>query len=111
MFHKEYAEVFEGTPEWKAINVAGSDTYDWQDDSTYIRLSPFFDEMQASLRRLRIFTARASWRCWGIPSPRTISLRRGVSKPTARQAVICKAVAWSGGILTPTVRAAVTMKS
>ena len=47
MFRKEYAEVFEGTPEWKAINVAGSDTYGWQDDSTYIRLSPFFDEMQA----------------------------------------------------------------
>jgi aconitate hydratase 1 len=45
MFHKEYAEVFEGTPEWKAITVSSSDTYDWQDDSTYIRLSPFFDEM------------------------------------------------------------------
>ncbi|MEX0497230.1 aconitate hydratase AcnA [Raoultella terrigena] len=45
MFHKEYAEVFEGTPEWKAIGVERSDTYDWQSDSTYIRLSPFFDEM------------------------------------------------------------------
>lgn len=45
MFHKEYAEVFEGTPEWKAIAVERSDTYDWQSDSTYIRLSPFFDEM------------------------------------------------------------------
>lgn len=45
MFHKEYAEVFEGTPEWKAINVASSDTYHWQQDSTYIRLSPFFDNM------------------------------------------------------------------
>jgi aconitate hydratase len=39
--------VFEGTPEWKAIDVVGSDTYGWQDDSTYIRLSPFFDDMQA----------------------------------------------------------------
>ena len=47
MFHKEYSEVFEGTPEWKTIAVEGSDTYAWQDDSTYIRLSPFFDEMQA----------------------------------------------------------------
>ena len=34
MFRKEYAEVFEGTAEWKAIDVVGSDTYDWQDDST-----------------------------------------------------------------------------
>ncbi|VEC77523.1 Aconitate hydratase [Raoultella ornithinolytica] len=46
MFHKEYAEVFEGTPEWKAIHVDRSDTYDWQEDSTYIRLSPFFDQME-----------------------------------------------------------------
>jgi aconitate hydratase len=45
MFRKEYAEVFEGTAEWKSIKVERSDTYDWQDDSTYIRLSPFFDEM------------------------------------------------------------------
>ncbi|MEG0101145.1 MAG: aconitate hydratase AcnA [Citrobacter sp.] len=48
MFHKEYAEVFEGTPEWKAINVDRADTYGWQSDSTYIRLSPFFDGMQAT---------------------------------------------------------------
>ncbi|MFU0933246.1 aconitate hydratase AcnA [Kluyvera cryocrescens] len=45
MFHKEYAEVFDGTPEWKAIEVPASDTYGWQEDSTYIRLSPFFDTM------------------------------------------------------------------
>ncbi|HHU8881531.1 TPA: aconitate hydratase AcnA, partial [Escherichia coli] len=48
MFRKEYAEVFEGTAEWKEINVTRSDTYGWQEDSTYIRLSPFFDEMQAT---------------------------------------------------------------
>lgn len=48
MFHKEYAEVFEGTPEWKAIDVDRADTYGWQSDSTYIRLSPFFDSMQAT---------------------------------------------------------------
>ena len=48
MFRKEYAEVFEGTAEWKGIHVTRSDTYGWQEDSTYIRLSPFFDEMQAT---------------------------------------------------------------
>ncbi|MFP5596126.1 aconitate hydratase AcnA [Kluyvera sp. 142486] len=45
MFHKEYAAVFAGTPEWQAIDIPASDTYQWQDDSTYIRQSPFFDEM------------------------------------------------------------------
>ncbi|ATF92456.1 Aconitate hydratase 1 [Cedecea neteri] len=47
MFRKEYAEVFEGTEEWRNIEVERSATYGWQDDSTYIRLSPFFDEMGA----------------------------------------------------------------
>jgi aconitate hydratase len=52
MFRKEYAEVFEGTPEWKNIEVTRSDTYSWQSDSTYIRLSPFFDDMGAQPKPL-----------------------------------------------------------
>ncbi len=81
MFRKEYAEVFEGTAEWKAIDVVGSDTYDWQDDSTYIRLSPFFDEMLAEPAPLKRYSRRADpRRCWAIPSPPTISLRRGSIK-------------------------------
>ncbi|WP_017346256.1 aconitate hydratase AcnA [Pantoea sp. A4] len=47
MFHKEYAEVFDGTPEWQQIKVSEAATYDWDEDSTYIRLSPFFDGMEA----------------------------------------------------------------
>jgi aconitate hydratase len=47
MFSKEYAEVFEGTPEWQAIEVESADTYGWQQDSTYIRLTPFFEQMGA----------------------------------------------------------------
>lgn len=45
MFNKEYAEVFEGTPEWQKISVSEAATYDWDEGSTYIRLSPFFDDM------------------------------------------------------------------
>lgn len=46
MFHKEYAEVFNGDEEWQSINVESTPTYDWQSDSTYIRLPPFFSDMQ-----------------------------------------------------------------
>lgn len=48
MFHKEYAEVFEGTPDWQQISVSEAATYDWDEGSTYIRLSPFFDDMGAT---------------------------------------------------------------
>lgn len=46
LFRQEYAEVFTGTDTWRAITVAGSETYPWQADSTYIRRPPFFDNMQ-----------------------------------------------------------------
>ncbi|GAA3612573.1 aconitate hydratase AcnA [Gibbsiella greigii] len=47
MFHKEYGEVFNGDADWQAIQVAGSSTYTWQEDSTYIRHPPFFTSMKA----------------------------------------------------------------
>ncbi|OIN12466.1 aconitate hydratase AcnA [Oceanisphaera psychrotolerans] len=45
MFHKEYAEVFEGDERWKAIEVEGSSTFNWQQDSSYIQHPPFFHTM------------------------------------------------------------------
>lgn len=47
MFHKEYAEVFNGDKNWQSIQVAGTPTYAWQQDSTYIRHPPFFSDMKA----------------------------------------------------------------
>jgi len=41
-FRHEYANVFEGSEEWKAIDVAGGELYQWDPDSTYIQQPPFF---------------------------------------------------------------------
>ncbi len=47
MFTSRYADVFKGTSEWQAIGTAAaSETYDWQDSSTYIQNPPFFEGMQ-----------------------------------------------------------------
>jgi len=45
-FEKRYAEVFEGPEQWQKVSVPGGDTYAWEDDSTYIRLPPFFDDVE-----------------------------------------------------------------
>ncbi|TWI53803.1 aconitate hydratase [Pseudomonas duriflava] len=45
MFRKEYAAVFEGDENWKAIQVPASKTYTWQADSTYIQNPPFFEDI------------------------------------------------------------------
>src|SRR3990167_2837284 len=45
MFNKEYAEVFQGDKEWQKISTHASDTYHWEDKSTYVRNPPYFDGM------------------------------------------------------------------
>jgi aconitate hydratase len=42
MFRNRYADVSTGPEEWQAIETTGDMTYSWQDDSTYVRLPPFF---------------------------------------------------------------------
>jgi aconitate hydratase len=45
MFSKSYAEVFEGDEHWRGLSVPKGQTYVWENDSTYIRRAPYFDEM------------------------------------------------------------------
>ncbi len=47
MFAERYADVFTGPEQWRAIRTSRSLTYDWQDDSSYVRLPPFFAGMTA----------------------------------------------------------------
>ncbi|MFV5592082.1 aconitate hydratase AcnA [Acinetobacter variabilis] len=53
MFHKEYAEVFEGDAKWKAIQIPQSQTYTWDEQSTYIRHPPFFAEIDQPVRPIQ----------------------------------------------------------
>lgn len=46
MFRKEYAEVFEGDEHWQAIQTSSGNTYDWNEDSTYIQHPPFFENLK-----------------------------------------------------------------
>ena len=43
MFDKGYSEVFDGDEEWNSLPIEGGKTYQWQEDSTYIRNPPFLD--------------------------------------------------------------------
>lgn len=42
MFSKEYGEVFKGDDEWRAIPIGEGKTYNWSDDSTYVKNPPYF---------------------------------------------------------------------
>ncbi|MEE9452397.1 MAG: aconitate hydratase AcnA [Gammaproteobacteria bacterium] len=45
MFHREYADVFKGDEDWRAIEVHESQTYHWQADSTYVQEPLFFTDL------------------------------------------------------------------
>jgi aconitate hydratase len=44
-FRAQYADVFEGSQEWKDIATASGDMYQWNAKSTYIQEPPFFTTM------------------------------------------------------------------
>ena len=44
MFRKSYGEVFEGDERWNALEVPEGDRFEWDEDSTYVRLPPFFED-------------------------------------------------------------------
>lgn len=49
MFGSRYADVFKGDEAWQAIDVTASETYSWDEDSTYVRNPPYFDGMSAEV--------------------------------------------------------------
>jgi aconitate hydratase len=47
MFTREYAEVFAGDAQWASMPVPEGDTYAWADESTYVKLPPYFVDLPA----------------------------------------------------------------
>jgi aconitate hydratase len=47
MFREAYADVYEGDPAWRELEVPAGSLYAWSDDSTYVRRPPYFDGMAA----------------------------------------------------------------
>jgi aconitate hydratase len=45
MFRKSYGEVFEGDERWHSLDVPEGEHSEWDENSTYVRRPPFFDDM------------------------------------------------------------------
>ena len=50
MFRQRYADVFTGEEKWQAINVTPGDTYQWNDNSSYVQNPPFFEDIGQPLQ-------------------------------------------------------------
>ena len=47
MFRKSYGEVFDGDERWNTLEVPTGELFEWEPDSTYVRLPPFFQDLPA----------------------------------------------------------------
>ncbi len=45
IFEAKYADVFKGDAHWQAVDAPKSETYAWDDDSTYVQNPPYFQGM------------------------------------------------------------------
>jgi len=45
MFINRYSNVSEGPKEWSSIKTVDSNIYNWEDNSTYVKKPPFFDDL------------------------------------------------------------------
>jgi aconitate hydratase len=45
MFRKSYGEVFDGDERWSSLEVPTGDSFAWDEDSTYVRRPPFFENL------------------------------------------------------------------
>lgn len=53
LFQEQYADVFTGNQEWQAMKITENETYEWQDQSTYIQHPPYFNHMKKSSEIIR----------------------------------------------------------
>jgi aconitate hydratase len=47
MFTKNYADVFKGDERWRNLPTPSGNTFEWNEDSTYVRKPPYFEGMPA----------------------------------------------------------------
>jgi len=53
MFQSSYSSVFEGDENWNSLNAPESEMFEWDEDSTYIRNPPYFEDMPADPTAVR----------------------------------------------------------
>lgn len=46
VFAEKYADVFKGDENWQKVQIPTGATYSWDEQSTYVRNPPYFDDMQ-----------------------------------------------------------------
>ncbi|MFW0179193.1 aconitate hydratase AcnA [Rothia sp. P7208] len=49
MYTKEYGTIFDGDERWQSLETPTGNTFDWDEDSTYVRKPPYFEGMSMDI--------------------------------------------------------------
>jgi hypothetical protein len=81
MFTRDYADVFTGDERWQDLSGPTTDTFEWDEGSTYVRKPPYFDGMArdpALVRDVagaRVLAKLGEWRAAGDPGRQGVRVR------------------------------------
>jgi aconitate hydratase len=56
MFSDDYADVFAGDERWRSLPTPTGDTFEWAEESTYVRKPPYFEGMEREPAPVRDIT-------------------------------------------------------
>src|SRR5690606_30586541 len=48
MYRDAYGKVYDGDTRWRELEASGGERYAWNDESTYVRRPPYFQDMSRS---------------------------------------------------------------
>ncbi len=49
LYKDDRASLYQGGSKWQALSVQASDTFAWNEDSSYVRRPPYFDDMELAI--------------------------------------------------------------
>ncbi len=53
MYEEKYQKVYEGDEHWRSLHIEGGELYNWDEQSTYIKMPPFFSDISLEKPKLR----------------------------------------------------------
>ncbi|SPZ84691.1 Aconitate hydratase [Sphingobacterium multivorum] len=83
-FQEVYDVIFDGSTDWQELEVNLDQNYQWDNTSTYIKESPFFENLQAVPNRYKTSKMQGCYFILVIRLQRIISHLQGHSKKKLR---------------------------
>src|SRR5699024_11788894 len=81
MFTSDYADVFAGDDHWRALQTPEGDTFEWDEQSTYVRKPPYCEGITPQAQPVRDSSGARVLAQPGDPAPTDPTSPAGATTP------------------------------